>query len=85
MAGYIKGRLGSPPELTLGQNCRGWSVLPEPGGYLDQDYKTMYGMNIALNIYGVVTRVKGFSGRSIHQLSDSERRMLKPLVERGLL
>lgn len=75
----------APPELSLGQNCRSWNVLPEPGGYLDQHYKTMVGMNIALNIHGVVTKVRGATGANIHSLTAQERRMLKPLVERGLI
>jgi len=81
---YLHGE-ASPPELKLGQNCQGWNKLPEAGGYLDQDYKTITGMNIALNIYNVVTKVKGAKGSDIHKLSDMERRMLKPLIEQGLI
>ena len=81
----MQGRGSSPPELLLGQNCQGWNVLPEVGGYLDQDYRTMMGMNIALSIYSAVTKVKGARGAAIHSLTASERMILKPLVERGLI
>ena len=81
---YLYGE-ASPPELRLGQNCQGWNVLPIAGGYLDQDYRTITGMNIALNTYNVVTKVKGSKGKDIHKLSDMDRRMLKPLIDRGLI
>lgn len=71
--------------LLLGQNCQGWNVLPEPGGYLDQDYKTMVEMNVTVNIYNLVTKVKNARGSAIHMLSERERLLLKPLVERGLI
>lgn len=60
-------------------------MLPESGGYLEQDYRIMTGMNIALNVYNAVTKVKDAHGAAIHNLSTSERMVLKPLVEKGLI
>ncbi len=85
MIGFWHGRNTAPVALSLGQNCQGWNQLPEAGGYLDQDYKTMTEMNIALNIYSVVNKVKNAKGAAIHQLTNSERKILKPLVEQGLI
>ena len=80
MVGFVKGSGSPPPSLTLGQNCEGWKTLPDNGGYLDQDYTMMSSMNIALNIYRVVNKVKGARGSAIHLLSPSERRLIKPLM-----
>ena len=71
--------------LLLGQNCQGWSVLPESGGYLDQDYKTMVEMNVTVNIYNLINKVKNARGSAIHMLTKQDRLLLKPLVERGLI
>ena len=35
-----------PPLLKLYWQCRKWGALPKAGGINDQDYRTMYLMNI---------------------------------------
>ena len=85
VVGHIHGYGNSPPELYLAQCSHGWGVLPDPGGYLDQDYALISGMNTALNIYHVVTKVKSARGASIHNLSYSERKTLKVLVDKRLI
>ena len=85
MVGFINGRSSPPPALSLAQNCQGWNNLPEDGGYLDQDYKTMSEMNVTMNIYNIVNKVKNARGSAIHLLTNRERKMLKPLVEQGLI
>ena len=85
MAGYIRDINPAPPMLTLAQNCEGWNTLPEAGGYLDQNYKNLCEMNVCLNYYRVISKTKNARGNAIHMLTHSERKLLKPLVDQGLL
>ena len=85
MVGFINGKASPPPALSLAQNCQGWNNLPEVGGFLDQDYKTMSEMNVTLNIYNIISKVKNARGSAIHLLTHRERMILKPLVEKGLI
>ena len=74
-----------PPALTLARNCEGWGTLPDAGGYLDQDYSTMISMNVAMNVYKVVSKARNAQGKAIHSLTHDERLMLKSLIDRGLV
>ena len=77
---------GAPPpgELLLKWLC-GDTRLPEVGGVMDQDYETINRMTVLGNIYNTVVRYRRASGKQIHQLTDSERRILKSLKDRGHL
>lgn len=46
---------------------------------MDQDYGLMYRMNIAANVYGILVKVRGMTGHSIHSLTDPERRLIATL------
>jgi len=74
-----------PPELRIGWQCERWSCLPEAGAYLDQDCAFMYRMTGAMNVYGVLMRWQGANTRTIHSLSDSDRKILRHLKDMGLM
>lgn len=74
-----------PPELKIGWQCERWHCLPEQGAYLDQDYKLMYSITALSNIYNTVQRWRNSSGKSIHSLTDGERRILRMLKDMGVI
>lgn len=73
-----------PPELRLVWWC-GEARSPEAGGVLDQDYGLQVRMTAAGNVYRVLSRYRGLRGHAIHTLTDPERRMLRYLLDMGLL
>jgi hypothetical protein len=74
-----------PPELIAAWQCQKWGCLPEAGGYLDQDYGLMQRMSVLSNIYNTVIRLRNMKGAQIHQLTTPERRVIKWLLDEGLL
>jgi len=40
-----------PPLLNLYWQCMKWGTLPEAGGMNDQDYRTIFLMNILFRVY----------------------------------
>ena len=74
-----------PPELRLAWWCEQWNALPENGGLYQQDHKTIRRMTALTNIYNLVTRVRNMKGAQIHNLTTSERRILRALRDEGLL
>ena len=74
-----------PADLTLSWQCQRWHTLPEAGGMFDQDYRLVYRMTALSNIYDVVTRVRSLKGAEIHRLTDSERLILRRLMDYGIL
>ena len=59
--------------------------MPEQGAYLDQDYFLLARMRALSNVYNVVSKLRNMKGAQIHQLTDSDRKLLKMLVDLGLL
>ena len=59
--------------------------MPEQGAYLDQDYFLLARMRALSNVYNVVSKLRNMKGAQIHQLTDSDRKILKMLVDLGLL
>lgn len=60
-------------------------ALPENGGMLEQDHKAISRMTALKNIYNVVTRLRNMKGAHIHDLSTSERRLIRALRDEGML
>jgi len=76
----------SPPsDLRLAWDCKYWNTMPEQGAYLDQDYFLLARMRALSNVYNVVSKLRNMKGAQIHQLTDSDRKILKMLVDLGLL
>jgi hypothetical protein len=40
-----------PPILSLYWQCMKWGTLPRAGGMYDQDYRTLYQMNVLSRVY----------------------------------
>ena len=78
---------GEPPpsDLRLAWDCKYWNTMPEAGAYLDQDYFLLSRMRALSNVYNVVSKLRNMKGTQIHQLTDSDRKLLKMLVDLGLL
>lgn len=74
-----------PPELILAWSCERWNCLPETGGYYDQDHQTVYRMAVFSNIYAVVSKLRNAKGEQIHRLTEADRKLLRKLVDMGLL
>ena len=74
-----------PPELEIAWQCEHWHTLPEAGGYLDQDYGLMYKMTVFGNVYHTVGRLRTLTGANIHSLTDTERRLIKYLLDEGMM
>lgn len=71
-------------ELRLAWMC-GEHLLPEAGGVLDQDYRTVHLMRVYRNTFNTIQRLRGMVGDQIHGLTDLERRMVRWLQDMGLL
>jgi hypothetical protein len=69
---------GSPPPELL---FYWWYGAGTP----DEEYSQVYRAQAAGNIYGTVKRYRGLKGKEIHNMTDSERRMIKSLRDTGLL
>ena len=61
------------------------NALPDAGGLLDQDYGLITRMRGLGNIYQTVERSKGLYGKEIHSLTTNERRIIKWLLDEGLM
>ena len=60
-------------------------ALPEAGGLMDQDYSLMHRMAMLSNTYDVISRMRNMQGAQIHQLTISERKMIRWLHDLELL
>jgi hypothetical protein len=77
---------GPPPfELSVAWGCERWQVLPDAGGYMDQDYVLLSRMSALANVYNVIQRMKNLHGSRIHELTDNERRIARVLIDLGLM
>ena len=74
-----------PPDLRLAWDCQRWGALPEAGGVLDQDAGLMDRMAALSNVYNVVDRLRNLQGAQIHNLTTSERRVIKWLRDEDIL
>ena len=74
-----------PRELQLHWWCERFSCLPEAGGLLDQDYFLISHMVVFSNIYQVMHKLHSLYGKQIHQLTGSDRMILRTLLDMGLL
>lgn len=74
-----------PPELVLAWRCERWQSLPDAGGLLDQDARRMRIMTQLLNVYAVRDKLNNAQGKQIHSLTTSERRLIRWLMDNGLM
>jgi len=75
----------SPPaELRLAWNCERWKTLPEAGGWLDQDYRTVTRMTVLSNVYDACSQWRNLTGERIHLMSEQTRRILRALLDQGI-
>ena len=74
-----------PPDLQLHNLCEGYSALPDEGGMLDQDAGLVTRMTVLSNIHHAVKRWQNAQGKAVHNLTDSERRILRYLKDEGLM
>jgi hypothetical protein len=59
--------------------------LPDTGGVLDQDYRTMKRMRATRNVYDAVRQAKNATGKQIHSLSPSTLNIIASLRKQGLM
>ena len=52
---------------------------------LDQPFALMDKMTVLSNVYGAMSRWHNAGGTAIHSLTDGERRILKSLIDMGLM
>ena len=81
----VDGESPAPPDLRLGWECERFSCLPEAGGYLDQKYMRVSQMAALMNVYGAYAHYRNAHGTDIHNLSESERRILRQLKDMKLI
>lgn len=74
-----------PPELLLALLCEQYQTLPDVGAMLDQDYRRIFLMNNLLSIYRAVRKWHTAGGQNIHSLTDQDRRILKQLMDMGIM
>ena len=65
--------------------CEKYNSLPEAGGVLDQPFALMDKMTVLSNVYGAMSRWHNAGETAIHSLTDGERRILKSLIDMGLM
>jgi len=82
---YVDGDGRPPPELSLGWQCERFYCLPDSGAYFDQDYVLITRMTASMNVYNVIQRWRNLSGKQIHSLTESERRILRSLKDMGVM
>lgn len=81
----VEGDAPAPPDLRLAWECERYHCLPEAGGYMEQDYRLMRRMATLANVYGVYSHYRNAQGKEIHGLSNNERRVLRALMDMGLI
>ena len=74
-----------PPELSLAWDTERWGVLPDGGGLYDQDYALLRRMKILANIHAALSGYRNMSGRQIHDMTDSQRRIIGALRKEGMI
>lgn len=74
-----------PPELILAWQCERWNALPVDGGLYDQDYRTLFLMDIYSKVHMVVSRLRSMKGAEIHNLTKGERKIIGGLRKDGVL
>lgn len=85
MVGCVDDETDPPPELVIAWQCKKWNTLPEQGGYFDQDFVLLQRMSAVSNIYDALNKLRNSHGTAIHRLTENERKILKMLVDLGLI
>lgn len=74
-----------PPELRLAWQCSKWNALPEAGGLYEQEYQLLLRMNYTMSIFNAIRRIQSLKGKAIHTLTEGERKILRMLMDMGLM
>ena len=75
----------SPPaDLQLAWKCQKWGALPCGGGMYDQPFVTMQNMTVLSNVYDTVSYMRNLHGDQIHRLTESQRRLIRWLIDQGI-
>lgn len=83
--GAVDGTSPAPPELRIGWECQRYGCLPDTGGYFDQDFAMLHRINVITNVYNAYSHYRNAHGKQIHSLNESERRILKALIDMKLI
>lgn len=62
-----------------------WGSLPDAGGLNDQDYVLLRRMKVLLGYHDSLSSFRNLKGKSIHQMSDQQRRVVKHLRDEGMI
>ena len=85
MVASIDGEEDPPPVLRLSWMSRKYSALPNAGGVLDQEYAMLHQMDVVSNVHDALSRFRGYKGKAIHDMSISERRLIRSLRDMDLI
>lgn len=80
----IDGNGAPPQELTIAWQCKNWNTLPENGAYFEQDFRLITTMTTLMNYHNVLTKYRSMVGEQIHQLTLTERVLLRSLIDAGV-
>jgi len=61
-----------------------WGALPKGGGMYNQPYQTIQNMTVTSNVYDTVSYLRGLQGDNIHRLTNSQRVLLRWLMDMGI-
>lgn len=81
----VDGDGAPPPELSLQWQCERYRAMPDAGGMFAQDYGLMQRMAALSNIHNALTKLRNARGEQIHALTEFERRVLRLLMDNGLI
>ena len=73
-----------PADLRLAWDCEKWRALPDDGGLNSQDYRKMRSMTMLSNVYDTVSYLRNLKGAEIHRLTNSQRRLIRWLMDEGI-
>ena len=74
-----------PPELSLSWQCERYNCLPDSGGLYAQDFALLQRMSTLENVHRTVSKLRNMQGKQIHSLTVAERRLIRWLLDNGIL
>lgn len=73
-----------PPELRLVWMCAKYHCLPDVGGLMDQDWRTLHRMTVFENVYNAQSRLRSAKGAEIHNIPAHDMEIIAWLRKNGL-
>jgi len=84
--GAAYGKAEPPADLRIMWYCQRWGALPEAGGIYDQSDTQMHRMSVLDNVHRAVYKKQSIiNPHDIHNLTESDRRILKWLIDEGII